>query len=77
MNNKGSKKGTLFRLFKMLFSFYPVLLPVVCVLIVISAAVMSIPDVFMQKIIALVETSWQSGDWNGVGSEIILIPYGR
>ena len=73
MNNKGSKKGTLFRLFKMLFSFYPVLLPVVCVLIVISAAVMSIPDVFMQKIIALVETSWQSGDWNGVGSEILYL----
>lgn len=73
MNNKDSKKGTLFRLIKMLFSFYPVLLPIVCVLIVISAAVMSIPDVFMQKVIALVETSWRSGDWSGVGGEILYL----
>ncbi len=73
MKNKDSKKGTLFRLIKMLFSFYPVLLPVVCVLIVISAAVMSIPDVFMQKVIALVETSWRSGDWSGVGGEILYL----
>lgn len=73
MKNNGSNKGTLFRLIKMLFSFYPVLIPVVCVLIIISAAVMAIPDVFMQKVIALVETSWRSGDWSSVGGEILYL----
>ena len=67
MNNKGSKKGTLFRLFKMLFSFYPVLLPVVCVLIVISAAVMSIPDVFYaEDHCACGNKLAKAGIWNGV-----------
>ena len=50
-----AKRGTLGRLIKSLFSFHPVLLPVAIVLILFSAAVSSIPSIFMQKVIAAIE----------------------
>ena len=44
MKNKvGAKKGTLKRLFKMLFEFYPVLLPMVLVCVVLNAMISSGP----------------------------------
>lgn len=57
------KVGLFSRLLKTLFSFYPVLLPVTIGCIVVNAVVSSFPTVFMQKIIAVVEESWQSADW--------------
>ena len=48
-------------LIKMLFSFYPVMLPVTLACIVFNAVISSIPSIFMQNVIALVEQSWQSG----------------
>ena len=68
---QGGKKGVLLRLIKTLFGFYPVLLPIALVCILFSAAVSSIPSVFMQKIIAAVEESWQTGDWAAVSSRIL------
>ena len=56
------KKGTAKRLIKMLFSFYPVMMPVVVACILFSAVVNAVPSIFMQNIISIVETSWQSGD---------------
>ena len=53
--------------------FYPVMLPVAVVCIVFSAVVSSIPAVFMQNVIAAVETSWQSGDWSAVGGRILSL----
>ena len=55
MRNK--KQGTLGRLIKTLFEFYPVLMPLVIVFILMNAVVSSIPAIFMQNIIALVEQS--------------------
>ena len=46
------------------------MLPLTLVCIVFSALITSIPAVFMQNVIALIETSWQSGDWNAVGGQI-------
>lgn len=66
-----SKKGTVGRLLKTMFSFYPILLPITVACIVFNAIVSSIPSVFMQNIISIVESSWQSGDWNGVKSKIL------
>ena len=64
MKNKGqAKKGTMKRLIRMLFEFYPVLLPLVLVCIVLNALISSIPAVFQQKIIAVVEQYWQTKDW--------------
>lgn len=73
MKNKTEKKRTIGRLLKMMREFYPVLLPVAVLCIVINAVVSSIPAVFMQNIIAVVEGSWQSGDWTAVGSQIIRL----
>ena len=66
----GAKKGTMKRLIKTLFEFYPKALPLIILGIIFSAVVSSIPSVFMQNIIAIVEKSWQSGDWNGVSNEV-------
>lgn len=68
---KKSKKHTLSRLIKTLFSFYPVLVPIVLLFIIFNAVVSSIPAVFMQNIIAVIEQSWQSGDWNAVSCKIL------
>lgn len=73
MKNKGpsrAKKGTLGRLIKTLFEFYPVKMPIVLFCIIFSAVVSSIPAIFMQNVIAIVETSWKSGDWDAVAGKV-------
>ena len=64
-------KGVLWRLLKTLFEFYPVLLPITLVCILINAIVSSVPSVFMQNIIALVDSSYKSGDWSSVSGQIL------
>ena len=64
-------KGVLWRLLKTLFEFYPVLLPVTLVCILINAIVSSVPAVFMQNIIAIVDSSSKSGDWSSVSGQIL------
>jgi ATP-binding cassette subfamily B multidrug efflux pump len=76
MPNKKTKKDTgrkavLFRLIRMLFSFYPVLLPITLICILFNAVISSIPSVFMQNVIAAVEKSWQTGDWGSVSGQIL------
>ena len=65
------KKGMLKRLITMLFQFYPVLLPVVIVCIIFSAVVSSVPSLFMQNVIAVIEKYYKSGDWNAAKGEIM------
>ncbi|GAB5616979.1 ABC transporter ATP-binding protein [Faecalimonas canis] len=69
--NKREKKGTLGRLLKTLFEFYPVKMPLVLLCIVFSAIVTSIPAIFMQNIISIVETSWKTGNWEAVSTKIV------
>ena len=64
------KKGITSRLFKTMMEFYPVMMPLTLVCILFNAIVSAIPAVFMQQIIALIEQSWQSGDWAGVSPQI-------
>lgn len=71
MMNKREKKGTLGRLLKTLFEFYPVKMPLVLLCIVFSAIVTSIPAIFMQNIISIVETSWKTGNWEAVSTKIV------
>ena len=68
-----SKQNTLMRIFKTLFSFYPVLMPIVIFCILFSAVVSSLPAVFMQNIIALVEQNWKSGDWAAASGPILKL----
>ena len=69
--SNGARRGVLKRLIRMLFGFYPVLLPVVIICILFNAIISSIPSVFMQNVIAAVEQSWQSGDWSAVSGQIL------
>lgn len=71
MENK--KKNTIVRLLKTMLGFYPVMLPATIACIVFNAVVSSIPSVFMQNIIAVIEKNWQKGDWGAVGGQILRL----
>ncbi len=71
MMQSKSKMTTIKRLLKTLFEFHPVIIPVTVVCIIFSAIVGAFPSIFMQNVIALVESSWQTGDWDQVGSKIL------
>lgn len=64
-------KGVLSRLLRTLFEFYPVLLPVTMVCILVNAIVSAVPAVFMQNVIAVVDESYKSGDWTSVSGRIL------
>ena len=66
-------KGIVKRVIKDVFSFFPVKLPVVVSLIMISSLISSIPSVFQQKVIAIIESSFKSGDWTGVKGDILRL----
>lgn len=66
-------KGTLDRLVRTLFQFYPVMLPLTLACILFSAVVGAIPTVFMQQIIAVIESSVRSGDWAAASGEILRL----
>ena len=66
-------KGTLGRLVRTLFQFYPVMLPLTLACILFSAVVGAIPTVFMQQIIAVIESSVRSGDWAAASGEILRL----
>ena len=64
-------KGVLLRLLRTLFQFYPVLLPITIVCILINAIVSAMPSVFMQNVIAVVDESYRAGDWSAVSGRIL------
>ena len=64
-------KGVLRRLLRTLFEFYPVLLPITLVCILINAIVSAAPAVFLQNVIAVVDESYKSGDWASVSGRIL------
>lgn len=70
MKKTTAKKGTLSRIFSMVHEFYPVMFPLTVCLIIFNAIVSSVPTIFMQKIIAVVEDNWQSG-WEAAGKTIL------
>ena len=62
---------TALRTFKMLLGFYPVLLPSVLVCIVINGIIQTIPNVFMERVLAIVQDSWEGGDWASVSGAVL------
>ncbi len=73
MKTKKSKKNVIARLLKTMREFYPVMLPLTIICIIFSAVVSSVPAVFMQNIIAIVEGNWESGDWASVSNQILTL----
>lgn len=63
-------KNSLMRTIKMLFKYYPVLVPVTAFCIIFSAGVSSIPAVFVQNVTALIEKWYKTGDWASASAEI-------
>ena len=70
---KRAPKGVMPRLIRTVFSFYPVLLPITIVCILINAIVSSMPSVFMQNAIAVVEDTFRTGDWASASGTILRL----
>jgi len=68
---KQNRKGTILRLIRMLFQYYPKLLPCIMVLICINAVISAIPSIFQQKVIAIIQTAWEQGlAWERVQPDV-------
>jgi len=72
-NHMKNRKSIILRLLKDIFKFYPVMFPAVILCIIFNAIISSIPAIFMQNVIALVEQNWKSGDWGAVGGKILSL----
>ena len=70
---KGGRGRTLMRLIRTLFSFYPKLLPIVVVCIVVQAVLSAMPATFIQRALEIVTATWQSGDWESVSGRITTL----
>ena len=66
-------KGVMPRLIRTIFSFYPVLLPITICCILVNAIVSSMPSVFMQNVISIVEEVYRAGDWASVSGRIFRL----
>ena len=69
--NKKMNFGCLKRVLKMLFSYYPVLLPIAIFCIIFSAIIATMPAIFNQQVIAAIEEWYISRDWTAAKQEII------
>ena len=65
--------GSLFRVIRKFFGYYPALAPLAVACILFAATVSSIPSLFIQKVIALIQNWVESGDWTSARAE--LMPY--
>ncbi len=66
-----AKPGTLLRVVKMLFKFYPVLVPVAIFCILFTAVVSVMPALFIQRITELIGVWQPTGDWAAASREIV------
>ncbi len=71
-NVQVKRKNVLVRLFKLLMSFYPVMLPVMLVLLIFNAVVRSLPSIFMQQVIALIEGSGNM-TWSDISGKVFSL----
>ena len=74
MNKHGKYKpagNVMKRILKMLIGYYPILVPITGFCILFSAATSAIPAIFIQKVIAVIEKWYQTGDWASASTEII------
>ncbi|MBQ3396470.1 MAG: ABC transporter ATP-binding protein [Synergistaceae bacterium] len=67
------RRNNFFRLLRDIFSFFPVKLPVMIFLILFCAAVNTLPSVFIQKVIALIENSDINSSWPDVSANLVTL----
>ena len=63
--------SSLGRVVRKLFSYYPRLAPLAVVLVLFSSAVSSIPSLFVQNVLAVIEKWYKTGDWAAAKPEVI------
>ena len=63
--------SSLARLLKMLYGYYPVLLPIIVVCIIFASITSAIPAIFQQQVLQAIEKWIESGDWNSAKGDII------
>ena len=63
--------ASLGRVVKKLFHYYPRLAPLTVVMVLFSSAVSSIPSLFVQNVLAIVEKWYRGGDWASARPEIL------
>ena len=67
-----AKKGTLRRVVKTVFSFYPRLLPLTLICILFSAGVSAVPSLFMERVFSAIEGALaQNQSWADVSGTIL------
>ena len=59
------------RVVRKLFQYYPRLAPLTVVLVLFSSAVSSIPSLFVQNVLSVIEKWYKTGDWVSAKPEII------
>ncbi len=70
--SKKANKNVFPRLMKMLFEFYPKLVPVTIICIIFSSIASSIPDMYIQKVIQIIIEALEKGwNWNKASEQII------
>lgn len=65
--------GTVKRVIKLLFQFFPVKMPLALLCMFFSAVVSALPALFLQQIITIAENWYTTGDWNAAKAEIIPV----
>lgn len=59
-NRTQNQLTTLKRLLKMMFSFFPKMLPLILLFIVLNAVIGAVPSIFQQNVVAVLENSWNN-----------------
>ena len=63
--------SSLGRVVRKLFDYYPRLAPLTVVLVLFSSAVSSIPSLFVQNVLAVIEKWYKTGDWAAARPEVL------
>lgn len=71
MTKDKPKKNVLGRIVKALFAYYPVLVPVTILCIIFSSVAAAVPDMYIQKVIVVINKWQESGDWQSAKEEIV------
>lgn len=71
MGRPGFNAGTFIRVIKMLIQYYPVLFPVSILCIVFCSVTATLPAIFQQQVIEIIEEWYKTGDWAGASKIIV------
>ena len=74
MQRPPKKKGVLTRVFKLLLEFYPVLLPITAVCIVLSAIVSAIPSIFTKNVLDVITEFLDKGSTDYAAAAEKILP---